>query len=304
MMYRNLVCCIRWRSKLQHPGWMPPGAWFLNGILVVLACFPLCVCGQTPDRSWSIAEYVRFGMPDPAKFWTGSDYATFCGLLHQLDRTNRAAFPRLDSSTSGALFARVTNPTNTLFCLEANLPAGERLRLYQSLLTFMPSILDMYKLSGMDATFHHETVELAHTHLHLLRLAVEQDGKPMPGSPGSPPMHLREFTITPWNSQGDPDNFVVPRKGSFEVLGAHAAVTLSYLLPWLGDRTVVPDSERLAATRYLNEDVPLIWENIVPASRARLMEDLTMVINGTRHGEIRSELENLRKRLTATKDGA
>jgi hypothetical protein len=243
-------------------------------------------------------------MPDPAKFWTGSDYATFCELLHHLDRTNRAAFPRLDSTTSGALFARVTNPTNTLFCLEADLPARDRLRLYQSLLTFMPSILDMYKLGGMDTTFHHETVELAHTHLHLLRLAVEQDGKPMPGSAGAPPMHLREFTITPWNSQGDPDNFIVPRKGSFEVVGAHAAVTLSYLLPWLGDRTVVPDSERLAATRYLNEDVPPLWEHIVPASRTRLIEDLTMVINGTRHGEIRNGLENLRKQLAATKDGA
>jgi hypothetical protein len=278
-------------------------ALFLNFVGVILGCSPLCGRGQTPDRSWPVGEYVRIGMPDPGKFWTASDYATFCGLLHELDRTNRSAFPRLDSATSGPLFARVTNPTNTLLCFEAELPADARLRLFQSLLIFIPSILDMYKLSGMDATFHHETIELAHTHLRLLRLAVEQDGKPMPHTPGSPPLHLREQTITRWNSQGSPDNFMVPRKGSFGVLGAHAAVTLGDVLPWLGDPTVVPDSERLTATRYLNDDVPLLWEHIVPASRAGLMQDLAAVIERTRHVEVRQGLENLRKQLAATKGG-
>jgi hypothetical protein len=282
---------------------MPRRAWFLNLAAVILGCSPLCAGGQTPDGSWPVAQYVRMGMPDPGKFWTASDYATFCGLLRELDRTNRAAFPRLDSPTSGPLFARVTNPTNTLFCLEAELPAADRLRLYQSLLTFIPSILDMYKLSGVDATFHHETVELAHTHLRLLRLAVEQDGKPMPNAPGSPPMHLRELTVTPWSSQGSPDNFVVPRQGSFGVLGAHAAVTLTYVLPWLGDPTVVPDSERLVAARYFNEDVPVLWPHILPGSRTRLMEDLVAVIERTRQVEVRRGLEKLRTQLTAIKDG-
>jgi hypothetical protein len=302
MMYRKPACSIRRRSKLQHLRRAPLGAMFFN-VAVVLACCPLCVRGQTSDRSWPVAQYVRIGMPDPGKFWTASDYATFCGLLHALDRTNRAAFPRLDSPNSGALLARVMNPTNTVYCLEADVPADVRLRLFQSLLTFIPSILDMYKLSGMDATFPRETVELAHTHLRLLRLAIEQDGKPMPHSPGWPPMHLRELTISPWNSQGSPDDFIVPRNGSFEVLGAHAAVTLAYLLPWLGDRTVIPDPERLAATRYLNEDVPLLWEHIAPPSRTRLTEDLVAVIERTRPGEIRQGLENLRKQLTPTKDG-
>src|SRR5689334_2560530 len=154
---------------------IPGRALFLHVAAVMFGCSLLCVRAQTPDRSWPVPEYVRIGMPDPAKFWTASDYATFTGLLHELDRTNRSAFPRLDSSTSGPLIARVMNPTNTLRCFEADLPAADRLRLFQSLLTFIPSILDMYKLSGMDATFHHETIELAHTHLRLLKVAIDQD---------------------------------------------------------------------------------------------------------------------------------
>ena len=278
----------------------------LNSLATALSLYGcLGVSAQTPDRSWPVAEYVRLGMPDPAKFWMASDYATCCMFLRQLDRTNRAAFPRLDSANSGPVFARLINATNTLQCLEAALPAADRLKLYQNLIIFLPSILDMYKLSGSDATFHHETVELAHTHLHLLRLAIELDGKPMPGDSRSPPLHLSEASLTPWNaSYADPKNYMVPRNGSFGVLGAHAAVTLSVLLPWLGDRTVVPDSERLAATRYLNEDVPLLWSHIVPASRTGLMQDLEVVIEATHQAEVLKGLADLKKQLTTAKEGS
>ena len=262
----------------------------------------------SPDLSWPVSEYIRLGMPDPDRFWTGSDYGTCSSFLRHLERTNRAAFPRLDSASSSPVFARIINATNTLHCLEADLPAGDRLKLYQSLIIYLPSILDLYKLSGWDATFHRETVELAHTHLHLLRRAVELDGKPMPGTPRdsrSPRFQVKEATITPWNAPyDDPNNLMVPRNGSFGVLGAHAAVTLRVLLPWLGDRTVIPDSERLAATRYLNEDVPLLWSHIVPVSRKRLMQDLETVIEGTRQVEVRQGLENLRKQLTMTDAGS
>ena len=282
-----------------------PNRFSTAGAAAVLLCGCLGVCAQTPDRSWTVSEYVRLGMPDPGKFWMASDYASCCIFLRQLDRTNRAAFPRLDSASSGPVFARVINETNTLHCFEAALPPADRLKLYQNLIIFLPSILDMYKLSGADATFHRETVELAHTHLHLLKLAIELDGKPMPGPSGdspSPPLHLREATLTPWSAPySDPNNYLVPRDGSFGVLGAHAAVTLGILLPWLGDRTVVPTSERVDATRYLNEDVPLLWAHIVPTSRKGLMQDLETVIAGTRQVEVRKGLENLRKQLTMTK---
>lgn len=256
---------------------------------------------QTPDRSWPVLDYVRIGMPDPGNFWKAADYANCCALLRELDRTNRAAFPRLDSANSAPIFARLINPTNTVLCLECALPAEDRMRLYQTLIIFVPSMLDLYKLSGSDATFHRETVELAHTHLHLLRQAIELDGKPMPGTAeGSQPprIHLSESTITPWNAPyNDPNNYRVPRTGSFGIFGASAAVTYGLLLPWLEDRTVIPEAERVAATRYLNEDVPVLWTHMVPATRKRLTEDLNGVIERTRQPAVREGLEKLRKQL-------
>jgi hypothetical protein len=304
---RSAECGRRAKANSYQFSSVRGTAWVLNFVAAgALLCARVGSSAESPDTSWPVSEYVRIGVPDPGKFWTGSDYATFCFVLRGLDWTNRAAFPRLDSTNSGAVFARVINPTNTLDCMQAPVPAADRLRLYQSLLIYLPSILDLYKLSGTDTTFHRETVELAHTHLHLLRLALELDGKPMPGAPpGSPPLHLAEESLTRWSAPySDPDNYKVPRNGTFSVLGAQAAVTVNRLLPWLGDRTVVPDSERLAAARYLNEDVPPLWVHMVPTTRQGLMQDLETVIARTRQAEVRAQLENLRKQLNAPKDGA
>ncbi len=264
----------------------------------VLTCGSLTLNAQTPDACWTVSDYVRIGVPDPDKFWRAIDYANFSGVLRGLDRTNRAALPRIDSDRSGPIFARLINSSNTLYCLEANLPPKDRLALHQALISYLPSILDMYKLSGMDATFHRETVELAHTHLHLVRLSIEFDGKPIPGVSNSPPIRLSESSVTPWNAPyADPDNYRVPRNGSFGVAGAHAATTLTILLPWLGDRTVIPVSERVDAIRYLNEDVPVIWRHIVPATRKSLLQELDFVIDSTRQPQVREGLEQLRKEL-------
>jgi hypothetical protein len=210
----------------------------------------------------------------------------------------------LDSANSAPIFARLVNPTNTVCCLECALPAEDRLKLYQSLLVFVPSILDLYKLSGSDATFHRETIELAHTHLRLLRQAIELDGKPLPGTPEgsqSPRIHLSEATITRWNAPyNDPHNYTVPRRGTFGIFGARAAVTYGLLLPWLGDRTMIPDPERLEATRYLNEDLPTLWAHVVPATRKELMEDLEGVIDRTHQPAVREGLVKLRTQLKAT----
>src|SRR6476646_572938 len=92
---------------------------FLNCLAAgVLFWGGLFASAQTPDRSWLVSEYVRLAVRVPEKLWTASDYAAFRLLLGQLDHTNRAAFPRLDSPSSGPIFARVINPTNTLHCLE------------------------------------------------------------------------------------------------------------------------------------------------------------------------------------------
>lgn len=307
MLIRKLIQHSKAESMLQVSLQTRRTGLFLKCLaLGVLLGYGPEVRTQTPDRSWPVQEYVRIGMPDPGSFWTAADYATCCAILRELDRTNRAAFPRFDSANSKPIVARLLNSSNTLGCLESPLPASKRVELYQSLLTFIPPILDMYKLSGSDATFHQETVELAHTHLHLLRQAIELDGKPMPGSfqgSNAPVIHLSEATLTPWNAPyNDPKNYMVPRKGTFGVFGANAVVTCSWLIPWLGDRTVIPDTERLAATQYLNEDLPTLWVHIVPVSRKRLMEDLDGVIQNTRQTEVHEGLEKLKKQLKEIKE--
>src|SRR5262245_29693793 len=62
--------------------------------------------GGESDESWPTDAYVKIGLPDPDRFWTGEDYRDARDVLYALVRTNRAALPRMDSPKSGAVFAR------------------------------------------------------------------------------------------------------------------------------------------------------------------------------------------------------
>src|SRR5215472_16792509 len=123
MHFRKPTWRVGCRSALQSVTIMWGSAFFFKLIGAgALLCACLSIRAESPDTSLPVSEYVRIGVPDPGKFWTGSDYATFCFVLRGLDRTNRAAFPRLDSTNSGAVFARIMNPTNTLDWMRAPLP--------------------------------------------------------------------------------------------------------------------------------------------------------------------------------------
>jgi hypothetical protein len=93
---------------MNHAHRFLPGSF---GILLLAAVAG--AAAPTPDRSRPVADYVRIGMPDPGQLWTASDYRDCRRVLLELDRTNRAALPRIDSAVSGPVFARLVNPTNT-----------------------------------------------------------------------------------------------------------------------------------------------------------------------------------------------
>src|SRR5262245_44993086 len=50
-----------------------------------------------PDESLAVGDYLRLGMPDPGRLWMAADYRDCRDVLYGLDRTNRAALPRMES---------------------------------------------------------------------------------------------------------------------------------------------------------------------------------------------------------------
>lgn len=289
-----------WKAVLMktHPNCAPFSTWVF-GLLVLLRFAGPGLAAPTPDRSWTVAEYVRVGMPDPNRLWTAADYRQCRTILLALDRTNRAALPRMTSPMSGAVFQRIVNPTNTQFLAQGVLPTVQRKELLMFLGNSLPSFQDLYKLSMIDPAFHREAIEIHRVHLRALRIAVELDGQVFPPEAGeTQPIRFNIVELNPslheqMKGRSSLES-VVPRGDRFSIVGAYCAANLSRLLPWLGDGARLPEEERLLAVRSLREELPYLWRHILPATQKEILEICEGVITQTQNPNVRSELEAVR----------
>jgi hypothetical protein len=287
--------------SLDHAKQIPMGT-TIGFILLALFFTVASPSAQTPDRSWTVGEYRRLGMPDPERFWSAKDYRVCLGVLQQLDRTNRAALPRLRNPASGPIFARLTNPTNTLVLTEKSLPAQTRVELFYTLMNKFDFFQEIYKLSILDTGFVVEAVDLNRVFLRLARSAIEWDGKPLPGSANETEIvflwNESFFSMKDLLLNDTGANARLPRGGKFPLLGGACARIVSRMLPWLADGTGLPDAQRLIVVRFLREDLPVVWKQFASSSQRDALADLTEVLRNTKPGKIRQELEALRGQLT------
>lgn len=258
---------------------------------------------QAPDDSWQADAYVRIGMPDPGRQWTAADFGNCRDILYRLDRTNRTALPRSESLKSGALFARLTNPTNTLLLGEQFLPSEDRGREFITILNRYSAFRDIYRFDTRGPVLLREMMEINHAFLRMLGSAVEWDGKPLPLAPGEKSAtifrlseSLRTYSESLLNLPASQSS--VPRGDRFIVVGAYTAVTLGFL-PWVADGTELVEADRLKAIRYLRADLPVLWPHVSTANQREFLGVLDEVLRRTRHEEVRQNLAALRQELTS-----
>ncbi len=253
---------------------------------------------QSADRSLTVADYIRIGIPEPDRTWTAAEYRRCRDVLYGLDRTNRAAMPRLGSTRSGPVFARLINPTNTLPLTERVLPGRERVRFFSDLANVYTAFLDLYDPS-IEPTLHHESIELNHTYLRMLRSAVELDNLPLPPARGETNrtiLRVSEIsrTLVEDIRGSHISKSVVPRGDRYSVLGGFCAKSVHQVLPWLADPARLPESERVAGAVYLRQDVPVLWKHVPTAAQQDLLGVLEVVLQQTTNEKVRGELELLR----------
>ena len=257
---------------------------------------------QPADESWQVDAYLRMGVPDPGRLWTAVDYGNCRDVLYGLDRTNRAALPRMESLKSGAVFARMINPTNTLLLADRFLPSKERILVFMTIINRLPAFRDIYRYDTREPVFLRELIELNHAFLGMLGSAVQWDGKPLPpvaGEDQPATFRLSELSRTYNESllNVDPAQSVVPRGDRFVIVGAYASVTVGSFLPWLADGTGLTEADRLRTIRYLREDLPILWPHVSVAHQRELLDVLNQVLRRTSRREIRLGLEALHQEL-------
>ncbi len=89
-------------------------------------------CNQyKKDYSLNTEDYLKIGMPDHNKKWTGDDYSEANITLSTLKMDAPMSLPRKNSAKSGVLFERFVNDENIAFVYDTAIPLKVRAYLIQ-----------------------------------------------------------------------------------------------------------------------------------------------------------------------------
>lgn len=94
--------------------------------------FSVSSCSQfKKDYSLNTEDYIKIGMPDHNKKWTGDDYSEANITLSTLKMDAPMSLPRKNSAKSGVLFERFVNDENIAFVYDTTIPLKVRAYLIQ-----------------------------------------------------------------------------------------------------------------------------------------------------------------------------
>jgi hypothetical protein len=101
------------------------------------------------DRTITLEEWTRRGMPDAGRPWTGADYDAAATLLEALLKEDAARLPRGSSAASGALARRFVDPAN-LGAVRGGAGRDERARAGAAILSGVDRISVVYAAAYRD----------------------------------------------------------------------------------------------------------------------------------------------------------
>jgi hypothetical protein len=124
------------------------------------------------DTSLELAVYRAAGVPDIERPWAPEDYEHCLQVFGQLLRGGRGDLPRQGSPRSGALFARIVDPSNFAATSRAAASPSDRARALERQLETFPGLLQSYSPANDGLDFSTEQADLGVALLELLKLAL------------------------------------------------------------------------------------------------------------------------------------
>lgn len=101
-------------------------------ITSLIIFFSVSSCNKLKkDYSLNTEDYIKIGMPDHNKKWTGDDYSEANITLNTLQMEAPLSLPRKNSRKSGELFNRIVNEENIQFVYDTAIPLKIRAYLIQ-----------------------------------------------------------------------------------------------------------------------------------------------------------------------------
>lgn len=131
-----------------------------------------------PDRSLTVDEYVKLGVPDPrGKEWAIDDFRQAHFVLGRMKWDKPYQLPVRDSKKSGALFERMLGPENLTFVQDSTLSYNDRAERISDLINVCGYWADVYSNPGIGRYYQRELIDIQIFKLNvtenMLALAAE-----------------------------------------------------------------------------------------------------------------------------------
>ncbi len=118
------------------------------------------------DRSLSMADYQKLGMPDCDKAWNAEDYAKAYEVLSRMKWEKRFSLPVKDSGKSGELYDKLVSHDIMSFLREDTLALNEKAMMMMEVLNVFEDWIYIYTNIGMQQQYYRR--ELLDMHLHAM----------------------------------------------------------------------------------------------------------------------------------------
>lgn len=247
---------------------------------------PAVVLGPPPkdDHSLALQAYLDQGMPAIDKPWSSKEMAEAAKVLAQIAQRDPEQLPRLNSRSSGTLFARLTSRSNLDAYRDRRRPLSQRMPLtfYFQSGTAIFLLYSQEALQGKDRGG--ELVELVGLQLEAAVLLLPLADELLVSVPPNDPRF--GFQIASYNQTKS--GLAVMVKGSLQTIT---------------EKQTASAADRLKLVGYLHETLPKIVPALVPHDKEDCLAQLEALSQDAELQELQPALSQLRDAVnTAVKE--
>lgn len=141
----------------------------VSAVLLVLILFSSS-CNQelSNDKSLTLKEYKRLGMPDLNKLWESHDFYLTYAVLENIKSSRPFELPVKGSNRSGLIFEKMISLENMDFINDATLPNIHKLGMARNYLKIAENWISIYSYVHNGRQYYHK--ELTYTYLFGLEV--------------------------------------------------------------------------------------------------------------------------------------
>ena len=139
---------------------------FISAALIIIVSS--CNEKNANDESLTVNEYIKAGLPDPARQWQTNDYALAFAVLENVKATRPHYLPRKDSEKSGEIFVRILGRDDMRFLNNNAMSNDEKVLICRELLKVCERTINLYTISSSGQEYYHR--ELTDAYLFGLEM--------------------------------------------------------------------------------------------------------------------------------------